>query len=64
MQSELFSELEQKIENLIEEVELMRLEISELKEERDALASQRGQTDERLQQLLQKFNRLEETASA
>ncbi|WP_409525022.1 cell division protein ZapB [Nitrincola sp. MINF-07-Sa-05] len=62
MQAELFSQLETKIESLIEEVELLRLEISELRDIRKVLESNKAQTDDRLKNLLSKFDRLEDSA--
>lgn len=62
MPSEIFAELENKLDALIEEVETLRLEISELHRVRDALKLEESQTEERLQKLLNMFNRLEESA--
>jgi FtsZ-binding cell division protein ZapB len=61
MQSGLFTELESKIEGLIEEVELLRLEVSELRQAKQNLEEERGQTDQNLQRLLGKFDRLQES---
>jgi|JTFO01.1.fsa_nt_gb FtsZ-binding cell division protein ZapB len=61
MQSGLFTELESKIEGLIEEVELLRLEVSELRQAKQSLEEERGQTDQNLQRLLGKFDRLQES---
>ncbi|WP_432697622.1 cell division protein ZapB [Marinobacterium sp. YM272] len=63
MSSEIFSELESKLDSLIEEVETLRLEISELREVRDGLKAEQNETEGRLQRLLGKFDRLEESAS-
>ncbi len=63
MSSEIFSELENKLDSLIEEVETLRLEISELREVRDGLKVEQSQAEERLRGLLGKFERLEESAS-
>lgn len=62
MPSEIFAELEQKLDSLIEEVETLRLEISELKAVRDGLRSEQNDTEARLKQLLGKFSRLQESA--
>jgi FtsZ-binding cell division protein ZapB len=62
MPSEIFAELEQKLDSLIEEVETLRLEISELKAVRDGLQREQAETEARLQQLLGKFARLDESA--
>ncbi|MBA4502819.1 cell division protein ZapB [Marinobacterium marinum] len=61
MQSGLFTELETKIESLIEEVELLRLEVSELRQAKQGLEEGRSQTEQGLQRLLGKFERLQES---
>ncbi|MET4160865.1 cell division protein ZapB [Marinobacterium sp. MBR-111] len=61
MQSGLFTELEKKIEGLIEEVELLRLEVSELRESKTTLEAEREGTEQSLQRLLGKFDRLRES---
>ncbi|GAA0791534.1 cell division protein ZapB [Marinobacterium sediminicola] len=61
MQSELFTELESKIEGLIEEVELLRLEVSELRQAKQGLEEERSRTEQNLQRLLGKFDRLKES---
>ncbi|MBV1788801.1 cell division protein ZapB [Marinobacterium sp. D7] len=63
MPNEIFAELENKLDSLIEEVETLRLEISELRQVRDGLKQEAAQTDERLQKLLGMFDRLEESAA-
>ena len=62
MQTELFAELENKLEALIEEVETLRLEVSELRSERDSLKADKQASDNGLQRLLGKFERLQESA--
>lgn len=62
MTSAIFAELEQKLDSLIEEVETLRLEISELREVRDQLRTEQSEAETRLKQLLGKFARLEESA--
>ncbi|RAU17174.1 hypothetical protein DN062_14815 [Nitrincola tibetensis] len=62
MQSELFNQLEEKIESLIEEVETLRLEISELQGAQATLENERNNTQDRLQALLGKFDRLADSA--
>ncbi|MBR9827926.1 MAG: cell division protein ZapB [Oceanospirillales bacterium] len=61
MQSGLFTELESKIEGLIEEVELLRLEVSELRQEKQSLEEDRAQTEQGLQRMLGKFDRLKDS---
>lgn len=61
MQSGLFTELENKIEGLIEEVEMLRLEVSELRQSKADLEAERANTEQNLQRLLGKFERLKES---
>ena len=61
MQSGLFTELENKIEGLIEEVEMLRLEVSELRQSKAELEAERASTEQNLQRLLGKFERLKES---
>lgn len=58
MTSELFNTLETKLDTLIEEVETLRLEISELRQVRDDLQQQQSVAESNLQRLLGKFDRL------
>jgi cell division protein ZapB len=62
MQNELFSQLENKIENLIEEVELLRMEVTELKEAKEGLEAERQTTEDNLKRLLGKFDSLDAQA--
>lgn len=61
MQSGLFTELESKIEGLIEEVELLRLEVSELRQAKQSLEEEQSQTEQSLQRVLGKFDRLKDS---
>ncbi|SEG60855.1 cell division protein ZapB [Marinobacterium lutimaris] len=63
MSNEIFSELENKLDSLIEEVETLRLEISELREVRDGLKAEQNEAEDRLKKLLGMFDRLEESAA-
>ncbi|BBB28522.1 cell division protein ZapB [Neptunomonas japonica] len=56
MQTELFNQLETKIESMIDEVELLRMEISELREAKQKLEDGQQVWQENLQQLLNKFD--------
>ncbi|MGY8870909.1 MAG: cell division protein ZapB [Pseudomonadales bacterium] len=56
MQTELFNQLESKIESMIDEVELLRMEISELREAKQKLEDGQQVWQENLQQLLNKFD--------
>ncbi len=62
MQSELFSELERKLESLIEEVETLRLEVSDLRAIRKTLEGEQVQVESNLKRMLGKFDQLQESA--
>ncbi len=62
MPNELFAELETKLVTLIDEVENLRLEISDLRQTRDTLLAEQQQTEQSLQRLLGKFERLADSA--
>lgn len=64
MQSELFSQLESKIENMLDEVELLRMEISELREAKAQLEADQQQAQQGLERLLGKFEGDSETSDA
>lgn len=59
MQSELFNQLESKIESMIDEIELLRMEVTELKEAKEQLEEEKAGFTENLQRLLQKFDSLD-----
>lgn len=59
MQSELFNQLENKIESMIDEIELLRMEVTELKEAKEKLEQEKVGFTENLQRLLQKFDALD-----
>lgn len=56
MQTELFNQLESKIESMIDEVELLRMEITELREAKEKLEEGQQVWQENLQHLLNKFD--------
>jgi cell division protein ZapB len=56
MQTELFNQLETKIESMIDEVELLRMEINELREAKQKLEDGQQAWQENLQHLLNKFD--------
>ncbi|SIS45755.1 cell division protein ZapB [Neptunomonas antarctica] len=56
MQTELFNQLEAKIESMIDEVELLRMEINELREAKQKLEDGQQVWQENLQHLLNKFD--------
>ena len=59
MQHELFNQLANKIENLIEEEELLRMEVTDLREAKESLETEKQGTQENLQRLLKKFDVLD-----
>ncbi len=66
MNTELFSTLETKIEQMLEEMELLRMEVSELREEKAQLDQEKTQLlaerqnwDQKLQGLLSRFDAVE-----
>ncbi len=63
-QTEMFALLEHKIEVMLEEVELLRMEVAELRDARDALESEKSESTRRLQSLLARFDTLQEELSA
>jgi len=63
MQTELFTQLETKIEQMIDEVELLRMEVSELKEAKSALEAEREEWSNRLSHLLQKLEVSDQVAA-
>lgn len=63
MKSHLFNDLEVKIEAMLEEVELLRMEITELRETKQQLETEQQQTEARIEALLGKFSILEGSES-
>lgn len=61
MQTELFNQLESKIESMIDEVELLRMEITELREAKQKLEEEQLVWQENLQHLLSKFDSVDAT---
>nr|WP_067292890.1 hypothetical protein [Marinobacterium profundum] len=54
-QTEMFALLERKIEEMLEEVELLRMEVTELRDAKDALEADKSESTRRLQSLLARF---------
>jgi cell division protein ZapB len=54
-QTEMFALLERKIEEMLEEVELLRMEVTELRDAKDALEAEKSESTCRLQSLLARF---------
>ncbi|MDI3323897.1 cell division protein ZapB [Pontibacterium granulatum] len=58
MEKELLEQLGSKIDSLLDELELLRMEVSELRTERDNLLVEKNESSERVQALLSRFDSL------
>ncbi|MFP8966526.1 cell division protein ZapB [Pokkaliibacter sp. CJK22405] len=58
MHNELLSSLDNKIQSLIEEVELLRMEVTELRDAKTSLEEQQQQWEGALKGMLDKFEQL------
>ncbi|WP_020682833.1 hypothetical protein [Marinobacterium rhizophilum] len=63
-QTEMFALLERKIEEMLEEVELLRMEVTELRDAKDALETEKSESTRRLQSLLARFETIQAEQSA
>ena len=52
MEKELLEQLGSKIDSLLDELELLRMEVSELRNERDSLLAEKNESTERVKSLL------------
>ena len=59
MQNELFAQLENKIQSMIDEVELLRMEVTELREAKQQLEEEKQAWHTNLQHLLSIFDGLD-----
>jgi cell division protein ZapB len=59
MSIELFNQLEQKVTSAVEALELMKMEVEELREENTRLKQEREAWGQRLTSLLGKFNEVD-----
>ena len=64
MSEDLLKTLENKVQNAVELVELLNAEIAELTEENATLREARSQWEEKLTNLIGKFEQLEETVGS
>lgn len=64
MSEDLLKTLEDKVQNAVEMVELLKAENVELTEENDSLKETRSQWEEKLTHLIGKFEQLEEAVGA
>ncbi|WP_370278955.1 cell division protein ZapB [Pontibacterium sp.] len=58
MEKELLEQLGSKIDSLLDELELLRMEVSELRSERDNLLVEKNESAERVKALLSRFDSL------
>ncbi|UTW10308.1 hypothetical protein [Marinobacterium rhizophilum] len=63
-QTEMFALLERKIEEMLEEVELLRMEVTELRDAKDTLEAEKSESTRRLQSLLARFESTQAEQSA
>ncbi|MCK0745543.1 cell division protein ZapB [Chromohalobacter nigrandesensis] len=63
MSLELFNQLEQKVQNAVESIEMLKMEAEELREENTRLKQERDEWERRLNGLLGKFQDIENDAS-
>lgn len=59
MSTELFNRLEQKVASAVEDLELLKMEAEELREENSRLKQEREEWERRLTALLGKFDEVE-----
>lgn len=64
MSIELFNQLEQKVTNAVESLEMLKMESEELREENARLKQEHQEWERRLNGLLEKFRELESTESS
>ncbi|MCK0752462.1 MULTISPECIES: cell division protein ZapB [Chromohalobacter] len=63
MSLELFNQLEQKVQNAVETIEMLKMEAEELREENTRLKQERDEWERRLNGLLGKFQDIEDDTS-
>ncbi|GAB6874904.1 cell division protein ZapB [Halomonas shantousis] len=64
MSIELFNQLEQKVQNAVDTIEMLKMEAEELREENGRLKQERDDWERRLGDLLGKFQGLEGDTSS
>lgn len=64
MSTELFDQLEQKVSHALETIELLRMEVEELRDENQKLKGDRDNGESRLNDILSRFSQLEQSSSS
>ncbi|MGJ8514932.1 cell division protein ZapB [Carnimonas bestiolae] len=64
MSTELFDQLEQKVSHALETIEMLRLEVEELRDENQKLKGDRDNGASRLNDILARFSQLEQSSSS
>ncbi|GHB06952.1 cell division protein ZapB [Modicisalibacter luteus] len=64
MSIELFNQLEQKVANAVESLEMLKMEAEELREENARLKQEHQEWERRLNGLLEKFRELESSETS
>lgn len=64
MSIELFNQLEQKVSNAVESLEMLKMEAEELREENSRLKQEHQEWERRLSGLLDKFRELESSETS
>lgn len=62
MENELLQQLGGKIDQLLDEMELLRMELNEVRTERDNLLAQQSQSTETVKALLSRFDKVTDAA--
>lgn len=63
MSTELFDQLEKKVSHALETIELLRLEVEELRDENQKLKGDRDSGESRLNDILARFAQLEQSSA-
>ncbi|RKR04484.1 cell division protein ZapB [Kushneria sinocarnis] len=63
MSTELFDQLEQRVHNALETIEMQRMELDELRQENEQLKQQQQQWEGRVNSILSRFRELDDQSS-
>lgn len=64
MSSELFDQLEKKVSQAVDTIEMLQLEVEELRQDNQRLKDERQQWEGRLNRIIEQLGSLEDTTSA